>query len=641
MEKIAYIVPSEAMILSTQKVLQKEIERGEVDVLTTDIFHPMAEYKRLCGEGYGCLIARGGTYSDMEKFADVVPIMEERIRTSDILYMLKRVRAKYEGKVYVILHQRTAKKFEESAALYQFPVEVKRYSSSEELKDLIDQIPETNVVVLSSGIASRVSARTDLTMVELLNRDTTIRETVKVAKGFLSQFQENIKKVNVMESILNNVDEGILIFDDGFIAQEMNAKAEELLQVPMDEVIGQDVHKVIPDLPPKRMDGSCSEASPAIFVRQVHKQLLNFTVHPFEFFRGEKRYIATMQDVTKIQALEHGIRLKLARKGLTASYHFDDILTVNPSMQKLIRRAETIAGFEGSVLIYGENGTGKELFAQSIHNASSRKNGPFVAVNCAALTESILESELFGYVGGAFTGARKEGKAGLFELAHQGTIFLDEINSMPLSLQAKLLRVLEQQEVMRVGSDYVIPLDIRIIAASNTDMEERVDSGNFRRDLYFRLNTFQLNIPPLSQRKDDILLLFKYHLAQLEGISMEDIHLDQVFADQLTAHPWQGNVREVKSAALRYHAFEGDNSTGDILGSGRREDQTGGLMEKTPLPGGSLLTEDFHIDLHQLNKEVERLVVESLIDRGLTKSEVAAVLGISRQALYKKLNTKD
>lgn len=637
MEKIAYIVPSEAMILTAQEVLKEEIGRGELDVLTTDVFHPRTEYRRLCAEGYGCIIARGGTYEDMVHYADVIPIQEERIRTSDILYMLKKVRAAYEGKVYIILHERTAQKFEETVSLYHAPVEVKRYRTSEELRILLEQIPESNVVVLSSGIASQISDRTDLRMVELLNRDTTIKETVRIAKSFLTQFQENVKKVNVMESILNNVDEGILIFDDGFIVREMNAKAEDLLQLTAEELIGQDVHSAIPDLPPKRMDGSCSEASPAAFVRQIGKVLLSFTVHPFEFFKGEKRYIATMQDVTKIQALEQGIRRKLSKKGLTANYRFQDIITSDAAMKKLIQRAETIARFEGSVLIYGANGTGKELFAQSIHNASSRKNGPFVAVNCAALTESILESELFGYVSGAFTGARKEGKAGLFELAHQGTIFLDEINSMSLGLQAKLLRVLEQKEVMRVGSDYVIPLDVRIIAASNEDLEKHMEDGSFRRDLYFRLNTFQINIPSINERKDDILLLFKHYLAQLEHVDPEKVILDEGFEKVLLSHSWSGNVREIKSTALRYYAFEGDNSTGDILQRERSQDgreETAALSEK-------LVTENLHIDLHQLHKTVERMVIESLLDKGISKSDIAGILGISRQALYKKLNTKD
>jgi propionate catabolism operon transcriptional regulator len=296
-------------------------------------------------------------------------------------------------------------------------------------------------------------------------------------------------------------------------------------------------------------------------------------------------------------------------------------------MQRLIAQAKIISDYEGAVLIYGENGTGKELFAQSIHHASKRCGGPFVAVNCAALTESLLESELFGYVGGAFTGARKEGKAGLFELAHKGTIFLDEINSMPISLQSKLLRVLEQQEVMRVGSDYVIPLNVRVIAASNTDLDEPIRNGTFRRDLFFRLNTFRIDIPPMHQRQGDVLLLFKHYLAEYEHTTPDALSLAPDFVEELQRHPWYGNVREIKAAALRYHAFGGDNSSGVIL--------------ETKTEESGLVTDDLKVDLHQLNHVIEELVINGLLEKGLSKTEIANALGISRQALYKKINKAD
>ena len=202
----------------------------------------------------------------------------------------------------------------------------------------------------------------------------------------------------------------------------------------------------------------------------------------------------TLRDVTELQRLEKNIRYKLTKTGMTARHHFDDIKTVDDNMKKVIQRAAIMAEYNAPILIQGESGTGKELFAQSIHNASDRRNGPFMAINCAALTTDLLESELFGYVSGSFTGARKEGKAGLFEMAHKGTIFLDEINSMAPSIQSKLLRVLETKQVMRLGSDYVIPLDIRIISAGNADLIASVEAGEFRRDLYFRINTLRLNL---------------------------------------------------------------------------------------------------------------------------------------------------
>ena len=181
-------------------------------------------------------------------------------------------------------------------------------------------------------------------------------------------------------------------------------------------------------------------------------------------------------------------------------------------MKRLIALAQKFAAYNEPLLIQGDSGTGKELFAQSIHNAGPRRHGPFVVVNCAALPPELLESELFGYVGGAFTGARKEGKIGYFELAHTGTIFLDEINSMSPAIQSKLLRVLENKQIMRIGSDYVIPLDIRIISAANTDILQAVRENRFRRDLFFRLHTLTLNLPSLNERPADILYLFSFCL---------------------------------------------------------------------------------------------------------------------------------
>lgn len=626
MEKIAYIVPSENMIPVVEEILASDVASGSVVVQTVDVYHSAAEYRRLVADGYGVIIARGGIYTDLAAAADSVHVMEEKIRTSDILYMLTSVRETYRGKIYVVLREHVAKKFEGTVSLFDFPLEVKRYTDLESLKEQLETIPEREVVVLSSGVASMVCDRDDLTMVELMNRDTTIRETVRVAKEFLTQLADSAKRVNVLESILNNVDEGLLIFDGDYRIQEVNRKAEELLSQSAEKLLAADVRTVIPTMPARRMDHSC-ESAPRSFVRKLNRTTLSFTIHPFQFYKAEKRYLTTVQDVTKIQELEHTIRMKLAQKGLVASYHFDDIKTEDAAMKTLIERAGTIADFEGSVLIYGDNGTGKELFAQSIHNASRRKEGPFVAVNCAALSESLLESELFGYVSGAFTGARSEGKAGLFELAHQGTIFLDEINSMPLGLQAKILRVIEQQEVMRVGSDYVIPLDVRFIAASNRNLTKSIRENQFRKDLYFRLNTFELNIPPIKERKGDIVLLFKYYLAELRGERAEDVLLEPSFEEELLTHDWLGNVREIKSAALRYHAFDGDNSCGEVIQNGQAD--------------AGLVDENLKIDLGQLNKVVETMVIESLLAKGISKNDIAKALGISRQALYKKLHKEE
>lgn len=648
--KIAYIVPSEAAIENVSAILSDEISAGIIDVMMVDIHDPESEYRRLCSEGYSCIIARGGTYMTLHGVAGAVPLVEERIRTSDILQMIADADMAPGEPYYVVLYRNTADGIENMVKLSAGSCHICRYHDLTQLTEMLEDLPGSGVNVFSSGYAKAVSDRTDLNFIEILNRPHTIHETVRTAGIFLEQLQKNVQQVNTLNSIYNNIDEGILIFDASEQIAEVNERALILLGMDRASVIGKQVKTLVREMPAKRKDSRCSIDSPRNFTGKLGSTLISYTVYPFDFYRGETRYIMTLQDVTKIQTLEQSIRFQLSKKGLVAEHSFEDILTCDPGMQHVIDKAQTVAAHEGSVLIYGESGTGKELFAQSIHNASRRSSGPFVAVNCSALSESLLESELFGYVGGSFTGARKEGKAGLFELAHNGTIFLDEINSTPLSLQTKILRVIESQQVMRVGSDYVIPLNVRIISASNGNLEESIESGQFRRDLYYRLNTFELTVPPVRERQSDILLLFRYYLSRFSDAPADTISIDPDFEKQLLSHSWLGNVREIRSTALRYNAFNGDNSAGEIL-------KNTGIPAPAPVrssiaataasalpeipeaadPDTDTLQGDM-ISLAGLSAAVEKLVIQSLENKGLSRTDIAKALGISRQALYKKMN---
>jgi transcriptional regulator with PAS, ATPase and Fis domain len=262
-----------------------------------------------------------------------------------------------------------------------------------------------------------------------------------------------------------------------------------------------------------------------------------------------------VQEVSYLRQLEQNLSRKLQDSGLTARYRFSEVLAGSPRMKRCIELAERIAGSDLTVLITGESGTGKELLAQSIHNASARHHFPFVAVNCAAMPENLLESEMFGYEGGSFTGALKDGKIGLFEQANNGTIFLDELADMPPMLQAKLLRVLQERQIMRLGSQRVINVNIRVIAATNRNLRRLVEDGQFREDLYYRLNAVTLKVPPLRERREDILALLKDVLA---AQGRPDLHLAPEAERALLAYPWPGNVRELRNIAqyLAYMAPE-------------------------------------------------------------------------------------
>lgn len=622
-EKVAYIVPSDQIQYLAEHALCEEIGEGWLDVMQIDPYHIKEEYEELIQRGYGCIISRGGTYHEIKSLNPSIPIVEERIHTADILEMITAFLREKRELVYVVIHTDMAYGFENMEMLTAGSIKVLRYETIRDLKKVLEEIPERNVHVFTSGIASKLVERTDLKLIEIRNREHTLRTSAQYAHNLLQQMRDNITQLSVMNSVYNNIDEGIVIFRPDNIVTEINRKGESLLQLKSESVIGQDIYNLIPDMPPKKKDGTCSVETPTVFMSEISGRKLNFSIYPFDFFHGDIRNMVIVQDVTRIQEAERKIRMELSKKGLVAEWTFDDIFTREPNMEHVVNRAKRIAAFDGSVLIYGESGTGKELFAQSIHNASERRNGPFVAVNCGALTESLLESELFGYEGGSFTGARKEGKAGLFELAHRGTIFLDEINSTTMSMQTKILRVLEEQQVMRVGSDYVIPLDIRVISASNSNLSQDVENGNFRRDLFFRLNTFRIQIPPMRERKGDIVPLFKQYVEQHSG---QSVPLDPDFVRLLEAYPWRGNVRELRSVALRYYAFDGDNSFGDIL-----------EPEPSLFDASGKERNDEKVSLADLSKVVEQLVIESLEGRGLSKTEIAKKLGISRQAIYKKM----
>lgn len=257
-------------------------------------------------------------------------------------------------------------------------------------------------------------------------------------------------------------------------------------------------------------------------------------------------YYVTLQDEVNIKDMEISLNKKLIEKGFFARHTFNDIKRNSDMMSESVELAKKAALTEYTILICGESGTGKELFAQAIHNYSDRKDMPFIGVNCAAIPESLLESELFGYAEGAFTGASKKGKIGYFEQANKGTIFLDEIGDVSPKLQARLLRVLQEKQVMRIGSDRIIDIDVRIIAATNKDLLKEVEKGRFRSDLYYRLNALQIMIPPLRERRGDVLLLFK------EFMQEDYLRVGRRERELLENYSWPGNVRELENCSLYY-----------------------------------------------------------------------------------------
>ena len=334
----------------------------------------------------------------------------------------------------------------------------------------------------------------------------------------------------------------------------------------------------------------------------------------------------------ELEAMEARSKQVLHRinKANGARYTFDDIVAESPAGAQTKALAEKIAATDATVLLESESGTGKELYAQAIHNASLRREGVFVAINCANFNPNMLESELFGYVEGAFTGAKKGGKLGLFEAAAGGTLFLDEISEMDLGLQAKLLRVLQERRIRPVGGVKEIDVDVRVIAACNAGLPDYVDQGKFRKDLYYRLNTFPIHIPPLRERTGDIPALAAAILDQLSHKLRRPFTLTDEAVRLLQAHSWPGNVRELRNV-LEFSAYL--TPSGVIT------------CEAFPADLRRPAEHDAALPLVQRVRAFEKREIQRLLARNGAslegKKKTAAQLGISLASLYNKLNAPD
>jgi transcriptional regulator with PAS, ATPase and Fis domain len=329
--------------------------------------------------------------------------------------------------------------------------------------------------------------------------------------------------------------------------------------------------------------------------------------------------VVTFQDVSQIQQMEATVRQRIYATGHVANLTFEDIVGTSALLARTVDMAKDFAMTQSSILILGETGTGKEVFAQSIHNYSNRRAGPFVAVNCAALPSQILESELFGYVGGAFTGASQKGKVGLFELAHGGTIFLDEIAEIDYVTQSKLLRALEEKKVRRVGSDRVLPIDVRVIAATNQRLKELVYKNKFRSDLYYRLNVLQLRLRPLRERKEDIAPLAQSFLRQLSVQTKRTFRFSASAIKTLLEHTWPGNARELRNVIERIVAVHKEEGIdGEIIRRMLEEDRRDSLEDA-----------GVAADMDEITK--------ALVAARGKYSETARILGISRTTLWRRM----
>ncbi|HEY5557828.1 sigma-54-dependent Fis family transcriptional regulator [Acetobacterium sp.] len=379
------------------------------------------------------------------------------------------------------------------------------------------------------------------------------KHTLGIVIALAKAIEDAIKLSSINTYLHNCIDSsenGMAVLDTKNNVKHLNKNLKQYSTPSENELLEKPVSEVLISEPPLiellEKDNKFFEKSIVIKNKNKYTTLL---VNTQSVYTEENELIGKLI-VTKEKKEVHNLINRMV--GAYATFTFDDILGKNEKLLSTIELAKSVASTDARVLIQGESGTGKELFAQAIHNMSDLRDGPFIGINCSAIPSELMESELFGYNDGAFSGARKGGMPGKFELADGGTIFLDEINSMPHFMQIKLLRVLEENKIVRVGGNVVLPINVRIIAASGENLGELVEQGRMRLDLYYRINTFILDVPPLRQRKDDIPLLAKHFVDMICcKIGMEVKELSEDFISALMKYEWPGNIRELGNVLER------------------------------------------------------------------------------------------
>jgi propionate catabolism operon transcriptional regulator len=443
------------------------------------------------------------------------------------------------------------------------------------------------------------------------------------AAGSLMKFIEDVYKERYqVNAIVNSTHDGVVAIDLEGNIKIANEHAKTILGIDED-MKGRTITEFIPQSDMIRVLEEGKIERDEIATVGGRKVIINRA--PVIINGKVVGAVSNFQEITDIQKIELQLRKRLHQSGLEAKYKLTDIIGKTEEIMEAKELARKFAETESTVLITGESGTGKELFAQGIHVASHRSSGPFVAVNCAVLPENLLESELFGYDKGAFTGALKDGKPGLFEHAHGGTLLLDEIGELPLRIQTLLLRVLQERTVRRIGGERTIPVDVRIITATNRHLEKDVEDNRFRSDLYYRLNVLSLELPPLRKRLADIPLLVDSFLAEFNDRRKNKItNIEKELSALFQKHDWPGNIRELRNTIERLVVLE-ESSSLRLQGAKFLSEKINRIKDPEDPKKPSI-------------KNIERELIIATLEKFENNKTLAAIsLGIDRSTLWRKI----
>lgn len=607
---------------------------ARVEVLDSGFETAVASIRELSrSQPIDVLVAAGSNGAYLRQHLNL-PVVLVRVGGFDIMSALGRARG-ISSRIALVTHGTIPSEVEQFSELFDLGIEQHSYRTTDDARNCVLGLRARGIeVVVAPGLVTDLAEAAGMSGVFLYSEDA-VREALDDAVEMARLSRMEAAKRERLNTILGQLRDGVVAVDMNERIEILNPAMERLLERPATDLVGRKLSDVAPELsllrtlrePRTEIDELQKLGTRAVLTSRL----------PITEQGAQTGAVLTCQDPESIQRVDRDLRARRHKPTIGVRYRLSDIVGTSEGIVHTRALAAQYARSDATVLIFGESGTGKELLAQGIHAASKRSNQPFIAVNCGAFPESLLESELFGYEEGAFTGARRGGKLGLFEAAHTGTIFLDEIGEMPVSLQTRLLRVLQEKEILRIGAIEPTRVDVRVIAATHRDLTERITTGDFRRDLYYRLNILRLELPGLRHRRPDLPELAAHltqKIASRAGTSIARDQRVQKLLDAARNYEWPGNVRELENLIERIAMLE--NPTDATLA----EVQLRGLIPEiflTEIPPSDLPVEAA-VSIATHREESEAQLIRRVLDEcGGSYANASKRLGISRTTLWRKL----
>jgi len=613
-------------------ILAEYKHRADIDVIEGTFAGALSMAKDRLERGLVDAFISAGSNASILRAGLQAPVATIQLTGFDILQALIRAQA-FDSRVGVVMYGQTIPELDAVRALLNIDIVQYAYQTPDDAHRCFEQLRRDNFqVIVGSSLVVDLAEQAGLRGL-LAYSLTSVRRGFEDAIELARVARLEAGRVEQLNGVLHSLQDAVLAVDRNHRVIALNPSMRRLLALNDESVIGRALHDVQPELNLRTTLESGQQESTGLQRMGGRDWVVNRTA-----IRERGAIVGaalTLYDAGRIHEADTTLRVQQRRRQHAAKYTFDELIGQSPAFVRAVSTARRYAATDLTVLISGESGVGKELFAQAIHNESRRAARPFIAVNCAAFPESLLESELFGYEDGAFTGSRRGGKQGLFEAAHTGTLFLDEIGDMPLSLQSRLLRVLQEREITRVGATTAIPVDVRIIAATHQPLHEMIERRQFRQDLYYRINTLRVGVPTLRERREDIAPLFFFLVTRCLARLGEDVAsgVSQRVApwlSRLTRYAWPGNVRELENMSERIAVFLSYAGGGtDINTDDLRHDCPELYAQQDDTSSEDSIIE--HLSLHQR-------AVHALALTGGRRLQAAQHLGISRSTLWRWLH---